>query len=404
MKASTGRAGLITPFAFLAIATATNQMSFASWQTLVNNFAKDFGATGFEIGVQQSIREIPGLLAFTAVFVLMLMREQTLARASLFVLGLGIAMTGFFPSIGGFYLTTLIMSIGFHYYETVNQSLSLQWFDRKEAPMQLARIMSLSAITQCAAYLFILVAARWWGVSYQSFFLGFGLLSIAAAIWLSFAYPTFPQKVPQNRGLVLRARYWLYYALNFMGGARRQIFIVFAAWLMVEKFGYKPEDVAALFLANYLFNFFAAPVIGRFILRFGERAAIMFENASLICVFIAYAYVQDARWAAGLYIIDNAFFALSIAQKTYFQKIADPADMAPTAGVAFTINHIAAVFLPAALGLLWLKSPSAVFFCGAGFALISFVLATLIPRDPDASHTTILARRQPGGGARAPAE
>lgn len=384
-------ARLITPFAFLAVATATNQMSFASWQTLVNNFAKDFGATGFEIGVQQSIREIPGLLAFTAAFVLLLMREQTLARASLFILGLGIALTGFFPNVAGLYLTTLIMSIGFHYYETVNQSLSLQWFDRSEAPARLARIMSISAITQCAAYLFILVAARVWNVSYQNFFLGFGLLSVVAAFFLTFAYPTFPQHVPQNRGVVVRKRYWLYYALNFMGGARRQIFIVFAAWLMVEKFGYKPEDVAALFLINYLFNFFAAPVVGRFILRFGERAAIMFENLSLMGVFVAYAFVQDAGIAAALYVIDNAFFALSIAQKTYFQKIADPADMAPTAGVAFTINHIAAVFLPAALGLLWLTSPAAVFFCGAGFAGVAFILATFIPRAPDADRPTVFA-------------
>ncbi len=378
---------------FLIIATATNQASFAAWQALINNFARDsFGATGYEIGVQQSVREIPGLLAFTAIFVLFLLREQTFAWLSLGILGLGIAITGYFPATTGFYLTTLLMSVGFHYYETMNQSLSLQWFSVREAPVFLARVMSASAMAQILAFGAIWLIAQYWHLDYKIMFAGFGLIGIAAALFLGLAFPRFPQKVIQNPGFVLRQRYWLYYALNFMGGARRQIFVVFAAWLMVEKFGFQPENIAALFLLNYLFNFFLAPKIGRLILHYGERTAITLENACLVGVFVAYAFVQDSTVACVLYVIDNAFFSLSIAQKTYFQKIADPADMAPTAGVAFTINHIAAVFLPFALGFVWLKNPALVFFCGAGFAAMALVLARMIPARPAHGHESIWAR------------
>jgi len=81
---------------------------------------------------------------------------------------------------------------------------------------------------------------------------------------------------------------------------------------------------------------------------------------------------------------------MAIAMKTYFQKIADPADMAPTAGVAFSINHIAAVVIPALFGLMWLVSPSAVFLAGAGMACVSLVLARFVPRDPmDGNETTV---------------
>ena len=69
-------------------------------------------------------------------------------------------------------------------------------------------------------------------------------------------------------------------------------------------------------------------------------------------------------------------------KKTYFQKIADPADMASTAGVAFTINHIAAVVLPALMGLLWLVSPPLVFIVGAMMAVISLLLARWVPTNP----------------------
>ena len=107
-----------------------------------------------------------------------------------------------------------------------------------------------------------------------------------------------------------------------------------------------------------------APFLGQIVARFGERNALVFEYAGLIIVFLAYGGIYYFGWgallAAILYIIDHLFFALAFAQKTYFQKIADPKDIAPTAAVAFTINHIAAVFLPALLGYLWVLAPGAV--------------------------------------------
>ena len=95
--------------------------------------------------------------------------------------------------------------------------------------------------------------------------------------------------------------------------------------------------------------------------------------------------------AAALYVVDHLFFSLAFALKTYFQKIADPRDIAPTAAVAFTINHIAAVTLPAALGYLWVRAPGAVFGLAAAIAAGSFALALLIPRHPEAGRETVLA-------------
>ena len=106
------------------------------------------------------------------------------------------------------------------------------------------------------------------------------------------------------------------------------------------------------------------------------------EYVGLIIIFVSYAFVESSSIAAALYVLDHMFFALAIAIKTYFQKIADGADIASTAGVSFTINHIAAVILPVVLGVLWLTSPAAVFLCGAGFAACSLLLSLLVPDDP----------------------
>jgi MFS family permease len=161
--------------------------------------------------------------------------------------------------------------------------------------------------------------------------------------------------------------------------------------MMVEKFGYTVGNITLLFLINYAANIWLAPAIGHLIKRWGERKALTVEYIGLIAVFTSYAFVENATFAAALYVIDHLFFAMAIAIKTYFQKIADPRDIAPTAAVSFTINHIAAVVLPVLLGFLWLASPAAVFLTGSAFALCSLILSQLIPPNPMPGQETQLS-------------
>ena len=374
-------------------------LSFATWQALLNNFAIERATfSGAEIGILQSLREVPGFLAFTVVFLLFFLREQHIALISLILLGIGTALTGFFPTVIGLYLTTVVMSVGFHYFETIQTSLSLQWIDTERTAEVLGRIIAVGAFTSIVAF-----AAIWFAFDVVSldfvtvYILGGGITVLIAFIcWLFF--PRFPVKVKQRRQLILRKRYWLYYALTFLSGARRQIFIVFAGFLMVEKFGYSVAAISALFLVNATLNMLFAARIGRLIGRVGERTALVFEYTGLVGVFVAYAFVENAHIAAGLYIVDHFFFALAIAIKTYFQKIADPADIASSAGVSFTINHIAAVVLPAALGVLWLTSPAGVFLVGAGLAGFSLLLSLNIPTHPAQGNEVTLGRWGTGLG------
>jgi len=218
--------------------------------------------------------------------------------------------------------------------------------------------------------------------TYQTTYVFFGILTLVATIIIGFSFKEFVPKTKQSKKLILKKRYWLFYALTFFGGARRQIFVVFAGFLMVEKFGYSVANISALFIANYIFNWLFAAKIGKLIAKFGERNILQFEYIGLVILFASYGLVSNEYVAAGLYIIDHLLFAFAIAIKTYFQKIASPEDMASTAGVSFSINHIAAVVIPALLGMIWIANPSWVFYIGAGFALCSFGLSLLIPFAP----------------------
>ncbi len=164
---------------------------------------------------------------------------------------------------------------------------------------------------------------------------------------------------------------------------------------MVERFGFDVHELTALFLINLTVNMTLAPLFGMAVSRFGERRTLIFEYAGLVAVFLAYGGIYYFGWgvvlACILYVVDHLLFSLALALKTYFQKIADPEDIAPTAAVAFTINHISAVFLPVLLGLLWLVSPAAVFAFAAVMAAISLTLATLVPRHPRKGNETRLA-------------
>ncbi|ELG4786723.1 MFS transporter [Vibrio vulnificus] len=378
-----------TPQNFLLLISIIVPIAFSTWMALLNNFVIEKAQfDGADIGLLQSVREIPGFLAFTVVFVLLFVREQRFMLISLAMLTLGTALTGFFSSLFGLLATTLLMSTGFHYFETLKQSLSLQWLSKEEAPEMLGKLVSIGALASLVTYGAIWLLLEVWQLSFQMVYLLAGGVGFVLVMVMAFAFPQFQTTVVQNKKLVLRKRYWLYYALTFMSGARRQIFTVFAGFLMVEKFGYSAADITLLFLANYLFNFLFAKRIGRFIGVVGERKALTFEYVGLIFVFVGYALVQSAEWAAALYIIDHLFFALALAIKTYFQKIADPADMASTAGVAFTINHIAAVVIPVTFGVIWLVSPASVFYIGAFMAAISLLLSFNIPAKPEEGNET----------------
>ncbi|NNE87486.1 MAG: MFS transporter [Silicimonas sp.] len=385
------------PTTLLFLMAAAMPLAFATWSALLNNFVIErAGFTGVEIGWLHTVREIPGFLAVGVIALLLAMREQVLGLVSLLMLGIATAVTAWFPTFGGLLFVTMMSSFGFHYFETVNQSLQLQWLPKDRAPQLLGWIVAIGSGASLLSYGLLVATWDLFNLSYNTVYIIAGGACAAIALYCMAAFPQIEASEPQLKKLILRRRYWLYYALQFMSGGRRQVFVVFAAFMMVEKFGFEVHELTALFLINFLANMAFAPVMGRAVARFGERNALVFEYVGLIGVFLAYGGIYFFGWgvilAATLYVLDHLFFALAFALKTYFQKIADPGDIAPTAAVAFTINHISAVFLPALLGYLWIVSPGAVFGVAAAMASISLVLALMIPRHPMRGRETIFTR------------
>jgi hypothetical protein len=303
----------------------------------------------------------------------MFIKEYRLSALSILFLGLGIAVTGLLPSYQGLLLTTLVMSFGFHYYETTNMSLTLQYFDEGTSPWVFGKQRSYAAATNVAVGIFIYFSA--FHLDFTQMYLLVGGLIILAAIWGLTRNPADKTLVPQRKKMIFRKKYGLFY------------FMAFSVLLMVEKFDYSVQEITILFVINNVINYYLSPLIGKSIIRYGERKVLSLEYLSLIFVFLAYA-TTGSKWFVGLlYILDHIFFNFSIAIRTYFQKVGDFRDIAPSMAVGFTINHIAAVFLPALGGLLWMIDYRIPFIGGAMLALVSLLAVQLI-RIPAKDHSS----------------
>ena len=174
----------------------------------------------------------------------------------------------------------------------------------------------------------------------------------------------------------------MYYVLNFLAGSRRQIFVVFAVFLLVDHYHFSLTEIAILFVVNNVVGILINPLIAKAINHFGERKVLSMEYMALF--FIFYAYTSwNVKWGVALlYVLDHIFFNFSFGLNTYLQKIADPKDIAPSNAVGFAINHIAAVVIPVIGGLLWMTDWKLPFYVGVGLSVISFVFVQKINTKP----------------------
>ena len=367
-------------YLFLFVLTFACTVAFQAWSIMCTNFAVDMvGLNAAQLGIIHSVREVPGLLTALVITLLYLMREATLAAVAVLALSLGVLLTGMFPSYGGMLATTLLMSTGFHFFEANNQSLIIQTYDTRTAPLVMGRLRGLTAGGNLLAGVLILGCASFLG--FPLMFLIVGGPAFCAALYALFRCPDCSSLPKQRAGVVLKRRYWLFYALTMLSGARRQIFTVFSVLLLVERFGYSIAGISVLFIINNAINWFLNPLIGRAVNLWGERRLLTLEYVTVLGIFSGYALLDNHVFICVLYVVDQVVYNFAIAVRTFFQKIAAPEDIAPSMAVSVTVNHLASVGVPAAGGMLWLIDYRMPFWMGAGLALVSLLLVQYIDRE-----------------------
>lgn len=361
---------------------------FTVWQAVFNNFAvEELGIRADQIGVIQSVREIPGLMGFVLGFLVLWLSELRVMGLSVLLLGLGLVACGWANSLSGLMLGAMVMSIGFHFFYPSNSSVVLMAVGKEEAPKVLGRLRSVSALAAVVG-----TAAIWvflgglrvgplsipdWG--YRNTLIATGGVAVAGSFLVVRGGRQLSAEKKKRR-VVFRREYWLYYVLTFLMGSRRHIFTTFAIFLLVQVHGIDVRMTAALFLVNNLINTYSSAQLGRLVARLGERRMLTVNFAGLIGVFLGYAYIPYLPVLFVLFILDHIFFGFNLAVDSYFQKIArGPEEITSNVSLAQTINHVSALVVPVVGGILWAQiSPTATFLAGVAIAVVSLIFVQLI--------------------------
>jgi len=386
-------------FRVLVVANFSLYLGFEIWQGIFNNYAvEELGVRADQIGLIQSVREIPGLLGFVLAFLVLRLSELRVMGLSVLLLGIGLMIASQSTSLETLLLGTVVMSVGFHFFYPSNASVILMSSSKEETPRLLGRLRSVSAFAAVVATLLIwlLVKGVNWGPvqiagwGYRRLWLVMGVVVTLGSL-LTLRNGRLQVSRQQRRKIVFRRDYWLYYLLTFLMGSRRHIFSTFAAYLLVRTYGVDVRTMAGLFLLNSVIGTYAATELGKVVARVGERWALTINFAVLVGVFLGYAFVPYISVLFGLFVIDYITFGFDLAIDSYFQKISHgPEEITSNLSLAQTINHMLATVVPILGGLVWEKIGSAAtFLAGVAIVLVSLVLVQFMHSKPGTTPAVI---------------
>ncbi|MCY4112779.1 MAG: MFS transporter [Chloroflexi bacterium] len=371
------RAPRMAPFGWLAAANFAFGLAMGIYQTIFFNFiGQDLGISPNELGLLETVREIPGLLTAGIAALVMTVAEPVVGAVALLMLGVGFVNYFHIDGIPSLILFSLVASVGFHMWMPISSTLALRLSRVTEQGSRLGRLRAVAAVANLAGIGLVALVAGASGL--RPLFVVAGVLAIAGAL-LVLRVRGVPRTKRPPRILVRRA-YGLYYALTFLDGARRHIFMTFALFLLVRDYESPVQTIAILSLINGVVSIAAVYQFGRLIDRFGERRILMVAYGALALIFVGYAAIPVLAVLFVLYVLDNLFFSADTGVTTYLGKIAvDPADIRPSLVTGMTVNHIAAVIIPITGGILWEAYGHWVpFIAGAILAVASLALSSRI--------------------------
>ena len=358
----------------IALNTFCLYFGFTVWRVIFNNFAKEvLDITPAQIGIIQSVREIPGLLGFMVGALAIYLAEVKIATLSIVLSGLGLIMVGYADSVFMLGVGTLVMSIGFHGFLSSNNALLLHFIKTKESGKAQGKIKSTESVAGVVATLGVLGTTLFF--DYREVLTFFGAIVILVGIYFTFTLKDNRAK-EEKRKVSFKRKYSLYYLLSFLRGCRRHIFTTFAIFLLVANYHISISTAALLFFVSNVVTIYTNSLMGNLVEKWGERMVLAGSSFLLIFIFSGYAYISWLPLLFVFFVVDNILFGSSIALHSYVRKISDKSDLTSCISFSVTANHISAVILPILGGVIWeLLGFKSTFLFGAAIVFIDMLVS-----------------------------
>jgi MFS family permease len=343
-------------------------------------------------------RELPGLLVVLTIGVLSFLGSDVrISVAANLVAAVGMFALGILPSSYALVLPVIfIYSMGLHIFMPLSGSIGMSFSEPHEMGKILGKLSSIGNIAVVVSSAALWLLFRYLHINYAIAF-GMGAAAfVVSAVLLSVIKPT--RTVRIKKRFVFRKEYRLYYWLSMLYGARKQLFITFGPWVLVDAFQQKVDTMTLLFFIVAVMGIFVKPWIGHLIDKVGERFVLSGEACIFFITCLGYAFAENlfSRTMAifciyACYIVDITIDSVYMARITYMKKIAlKPEDVSPSLSLGTSIDHMVTIFLPLLGGWAWSKGGSGgykyVFLGGAAIAFLNFISSRRIHiPQPDAS-------------------
>ena len=280
---------------------------------MYNNFAVErLGIEPHELGYVEALRETSGFLNAFFIALMMRLAPPVVAGVSLVVMGAGLAAYADVHTVFSLAVYSALWGIGFHCWIPMEQSMALRFSPEGRKGKWLGRLRSVHAF----AWLLTIGVCNlvFHMARYDWLFAAAGAITVLGGLTIFFASRKRPEV--REKSFVFHRRYGLYYALNFLQGCRKQMFITFAIFALVKVHGMPVETTMVLVLINQTLITLTAPLMGRLVDTHGERAVLSWSYIGLAFVFFGYGAIQHRPTLYVLYCVDNLIFFGGIALTT----------------------------------------------------------------------------------------
>ena len=355
--------------------------------TIFNNFLSDVYKLSAEArGIVELPRELPGVFIMVVLGLLAFLGDVRMAMVGLLAASLGMLGLGLFSPTFSFMLVWMMMfSLGTHMVMPITPSIGMDLSRKENFGARLGRYSAYNLTATIVGYAVVWLGFKYLGLSYRGAFVTASVFYVFAAFSMGFM----KSKKPESRKIrfVFKKKYTLYYMLCVVNGARKQIFLTFAPWVLIQVFHLDPPVFAVLGVIVALVSILTRTIVGKAIDIRGERFILSLEAVFLLVICMGYAFAADLFQPgiavviiAACYIIDNSMSAVEMARSTYVRKISiDPSDVMPTLSTGTSLDHIVSMSVPFLGGLLWAAfGYQYVFLAAAGIAILNLFLSRKI--------------------------
>lgn len=367
-----------------AVSTLMLGMAFSVMDATFNNYLDEtFSLTGFQRSFLEFPRELPGFLVVFVSAALAFLCSRRLSVVAMLLAACGAVLVGFAsPAYGVMLVWLFVYSLGNHLYMPLATTIGMELAKEGQDGRRLGQLNALRNAAAVLGSFLVFLGFRYAGFGFKHTFAIIAIFLVLAAGLLS---TMAPERNLERRGyLKLHKEYRLFYALNVISGARKQLFLTFAPWVLVQVFRQPTQIMATLFTLGGVVGILFQPLLGWSIDRFGERLVLAAEALVLIVVCFGYGFARTLLpegtaliVVCACFLADQMIFSVGMARATYMKKIArEPDHIQQALTAAVTIDHVFSISAALLGGLLWKAFGfQYVFLLGAVLAVINFFTA-----------------------------